>query len=161
MRERHGYLRPSCPSCNYVYFKEPKVGVGVLITRSSEQGMRELLLIKRAVPPEQGKWCLPAGFVDGYEDPEQTAIREVAEETGLHVTLGELISVSHNPDVAISGKGASIFILYHARNYSGQLAAADDALEAEFFSINRLPEMAFDSTAIAISYIQNNSNKLT
>ena len=59
MRQAFGRLRPVCPTCGRIHFIDPKVAVGVVIEREGK-----ILLIRRANPPEQGKWSFPAGFVD-------------------------------------------------------------------------------------------------
>ncbi len=55
----------------------------------------EMLLIKRAVEPHKGHWCPPGGFIEEGESPEEAAVREVKEETGLDVNvrakLGEVL----------------------------------------------------------------------
>ncbi len=135
--------RRVCPGCGYIHFTEPKVGVGVMVQDASGR----LLLVKRAVPPEKGKWALPAGYLDQGEDPAATAVREAWEETCLSVRVTGLIDVYHN---AASQGGASIFILYRAEWLSGQVAAADDASDAGFFDLNKLPDLAFCSTRSAV-----------
>lgn len=138
-----GKPRRACPACGYVHFVEPKVGVGVLIL--DEAG--KILLVQRAMPPEQGKWSLPAGYVDAGEDPAATAVREALEETHLRVETVGLVDVFHNPP---EQGGASIFILYRARLVGGDLHAGDDASQARFFASNELPELAFKSTVEAV-----------
>jgi ADP-ribose pyrophosphatase YjhB (NUDIX family) len=110
----------------------------------------KLLLVKRAMRPNQGKWSLPAGFLDYGEDPQATAAREVMEETGLRVAITGLVDVYYNADALARG-GASIFILYRAELLDGQLQAGDDAADAAFFGPDELPDLAFDSTSDAIS----------
>ncbi len=134
--------RRACPSCHYVHYTDPKVGVGALVTQA-----QKVLLVKRSVEPERGKWSIPAGFLDQGEDPRETAEREVYEETGLEVRALELIDVFTNP--AQQG-GASIFILYRATLLGGEMAAGDDAGDVGFFSVDDLPDLAFSSTQIAI-----------
>lgn len=109
-----------------------------------------ILLIKRSMRPNRGKWSLPAGYVDYGEDPKETAEREVLEETNLKVTITDLVGVYYNPDTSARG-GASIFILYRARLLGGQLQAGDDAEQAAFFGPDELPELAFNSTHDAIA----------
>lgn len=135
--------RRVCPACGYVYFTDPKVGVGVAVV---EEG--RLLLVRRAMNPERGKWSLPAGFLDQGENPRETAAREALEETGLVVEIDKLIDVFHN---APGRGGASIFILYRARLTGGQLQAGDDADAADFFALDQLPELAFASTHAAVA----------
>lgn len=135
--------RRVCPSCGYVYFTDPKVGVGVVVVENGA-----LLLVRRAMDPERGKWGLPAGFVDRGEDPQMTAARETREETGLLVAIGDVIDVFFNPP---SQGGANIFILYQARQVGGDLQAGDDADAAGFFALDQLPELAFASTRAAVA----------
>ena len=137
-------LRRACPDCHYIHFTDPKVGVGVLVLRQGE-----ILLVKRAMNPERGKWSIPAGFLDYGEDPVTTAEREVAEETGLTVSVEGVLDVYHNPR-ALEVGGASIFILYTADLLGGRLKAGDDASAAAFFGPHELPELAFASTRDAI-----------
>lgn len=141
--------RRACPACGYVHYTDPKVGVGVAVVE-----MGKLLLVRRRMNPERGKWSLPAGFVDQGEDPRATAAREVLEETGLNVVVGEVIDVFHNPP---GGGGASIFILYRGRRTGGALQAGDDADAADFFALDQLPELAFASTRAVINYLLNST----
>ena len=146
-----GRPRRVCPACGYVHFTDPKVGVGVLVVEAGR-----LLLVRRAIEPERGKWSLPAGFLDQGEDPRATAARETLEETGLVVVVGELVDVFYNPP---GRGGASIFLLYRAQLAGGPPAgqsarAGDDADAAGFFDLDALPELAFASTRAAIARLR-------
>ncbi|MEW5989639.1 MAG: NUDIX domain-containing protein [Chloroflexota bacterium] len=137
-------LRRVCPQCRFIHFTDPKVGVGVLV----QEGGR-ILLVRRTMNPEKGKWSLPAGFLDYGEDPKETAVREVLEETNLVVEITGLVDVYFNPPAA-GQSGASIFILYSGRLVGGELQAGDDADAAGFFGPADLPELAFASTHDAV-----------
>lgn len=139
--------RRACPHCDFIYFTDPKVGVGVLITRGNK-----LLLVRRTMNPERGKWSIPAGFLDRGEDPRQVAVREVFKETNLRVTTEELLDVYFNPPTGQGG--ASIFILYRGRLLGGDLQAGDDADAAGFFAPDDLPDLAFASTRDAIQRLR-------
>ena len=133
----YGEIRPVCPSCEWVYLPDPKVAAIVLV----EQG-GEVLLVQRDRTPELGKWSLPAGFVNAYEDPQDAAVRECLEETGLQVEILKLAAV-------LSGRehrnGADILMLYNAAVTGGELQAGDDAANAGFFSREALPPLAFNT----------------
>lgn len=127
---------PRCSACGRRHHLDPRVGVGALV----RDGQGRLLLVRRAVSPGKGLWALPAGYVDGDEDPRDAAAREVREETGLQVVCGDVV------DVYPGGGGASFFVAFEAELTGGHLVAADDALDAGFFALDELPELAFEST---------------
>ena len=102
-----------------------------------------VLMTLRRWEPRAGTWCLPAGFMESGETPEQTAIRELEEETGLVATLSGLFGVYAGFD---DPRVRSILILSTAERSSGTLAPGDDAIETEFFPLDALPEeIAFGS----------------
>lgn len=138
-----GKPRRICPECNYIYFTDPKVGVGVLLIEDGQA-----LLVRRAVEPQKGLWSIPAGYVDRGEDPQQAAVREVAEETGLEIAISDLLAVYYNPPGL---GGASIFIAYLGTRTGGTLQAGDDADAAEFFALDELPPLAFESNAAVLA----------
>ena len=131
---------PVCTGCGRTQHRDPKVGAGVVAR--DEAG--RLLLVQRGVQPGRGLWSLPAGYVDADEDPRDTAARETLEETGLVVEVGRVV------DVYPGGGGASFFLAFEAEVVGGALAAADDALDARFFGVDELPELAFESTRAAV-----------
>lgn len=137
--------RRRCIQCGFIHFTDPKVGVGILVVAEGQ-----ILLVRRTMQPEIGKWSIPAGYLDAGEEPEATAVREVWEETGLHVHIERLAGVYHN---AAEQGGASIFILYQGRQTGGKLKAGDDADAAAFFSLDALPDLAFTSTRAAIKML--------
>ena len=66
----------------------PKVGVGGLVVVEDR-----VLLIRRGKAPLLGRWSIPGGTVESGETLEQALIREMAEETGLDVVPGRLLTV--------------------------------------------------------------------
>ncbi|HEX8563338.1 MAG TPA: NUDIX hydrolase [Flavobacterium sp.] len=122
------------------------VTVDALIFRKLSTAV-EILLIQRKNDPFKGAWAIPGGFVDEHEDLEDAAKRELMEETGID--LDELQQVqafgkphrdprSHTVSVAFCGWAAPDTIA----------KAADDAADAKWFSIDELPELAFDHSEI-------------
>lgn len=133
-RQVDGQNRPTCDACGHVIYFDPKVAAAVFI----EQNDR-VLLVQRANDPGQGKWTLPAGFIDAGEDPASAAIREVEEETGLSIQIDRLIDVFPRRDDGM----ADIVIAYAGTVRSGQLHGGDDALDARWFTRDELPELIF------------------
>ena len=140
----HSGHHPVCTGCGRTHHRDPKVGVGVVAVQDGR-----LLLVRRGVEPGKGRWALPAGYVDADEDPRAAAAREAREETGLVVEVGRVVDVYAS---AVTGghRGASFFLAFEATVVGGELAAADDALDAGFFGPDELPELAFESTRDAV-----------
>jgi ADP-ribose pyrophosphatase YjhB (NUDIX family) len=136
--ERFGKVRPVCPQCGWIHFVDPKVAAAVLVTQDDR-----VLLVRRVNEPFRGLWTLPAGFVNGGEDPADAAARECLEETGLSVRVTrvyDIVSGREHP------RGADFVIVYQAELLGGELKAADDADAVEWFDRGDLPQLAFLAT---------------
>jgi len=110
----------------------------------------KLLLIKRGKEPFRGKWALPGGFVGIDEELEDAIARELAEETGL---VGVSLEQMHTfGGVGRDPRGRQITIVFMgiAKKRRTRIKAGDDAAEARWFDIERLPkDLAFDHTEVA------------
>ena len=107
-----------------------------------------LLLIARGIEPFKGQWAFPGGFVRMQETTETCARRELAEETGLdHVYLEQLYTFS---DIERDPRGRTVSVAYFAlvKSDERQPVAGDDAGKAQWFSLNEVPELAFDHDKI-------------
>src|SRR3546814_12306982 len=60
----------------------PRLSVLAVVTRATSRGS-EVLLVRRANPPQPGHWGFPGGKVDWGEGLCQAAIRELKEETAI------------------------------------------------------------------------------
>ena len=137
-RDEHGVMRPACPSCGYIWYRNPVPAAGVLLVED-----RRVLLVRRAWEPRAGSWCIPAGFMEAGEAPEQTAVRELREETGLLVQLTGLFGVYAGFD---DPRVRAVLILYVGSRTGGELRAGDDAVEVQWFPLDALPQdIAFAS----------------
>ncbi len=139
-RQVGGRVRKACPSCGWVHFRNPAVGVaGVVI----DDG--RLLLVKRGpTATRSGLWCIPCGYLDYGEEVRAGAAREVVEETGLVVDIGRVLWIAsnyHDPAKLTVG------IWFEATVVGGDLEAGDDAVEAGYFPLDDLPDLAFETDA--------------
>ena len=141
-----------CSRCGFVYYLDPKVAVGTIIT--DERG--HVVLVRRAIEPGYGKWVFPGGFIDRGETVEDAAIREAREECGLDVRLERLLNIYSYSGVAV------IIIAFTATIVGGCLGCDDEGLEAQFFPPEAIPweELAFRSTADALEEFLNVGREL-
>jgi 8-oxo-dGTP diphosphatase len=122
-------------------YKSPKLTADGLILKD-----KKVLLIKRKNYPFKGKWALPGGFVEYKEKTEDTAIREVFEETGLKTKINNLVGVYSDPNR--DPRGHTVSVIYLLEICGGKLKSSDDASDAKFFDLNQLPKLAFDHSKI-------------
>jgi 8-oxo-dGTP diphosphatase len=130
-REIDHYLRSVCTQCSKILYRNPVPATGCVVEKNGA-----VLLARRKFEPWKDCWYVPSGFVEYGDDVEETARREVLEETGLVVELGPLFGVySYFDDPRQDG----IIILYRATVVGGALEAGDDASEVGFFAADGLP----------------------
>ena len=112
---------------------------------------RQVLLVRRANPPDQGLWGFPGGRIERGETVFAAAERELAEETGLIATPIRLLDALDLLDHASDGELRHHFILLAVlcTPVSGVLRAADDALEARWFDADALRDDAGFSRNVA------------
>ncbi len=109
-----------------------------------------IVLIRRRHPPPG--WALPGGFIDAGEKAQDAAVREALEETGLQVTLTDLLGVYSDP--ARDPRRHTISTVYIGKA-EGTPCGADDAAEARLFSEGDLPSpLAFDHPRILADYFR-------
>ena len=150
-RFHHGRERLYCNACDVFHYRNPTVGVAVLILQEDR-----LLLVKRKGSYE-GEWCIPCGHVEWNEDIRVSAQREIEEETGLIVTVGPVFNVHSNfHDM----EKQTVGIWFWGKTIGGILQPGSDASEAGFFPLDALPEpMAFPTDMMICeelkSYLSN------
>lgn len=104
----------------------------------------EALLIQRKHDPFAGMWALPGGFVDMDETAEQAVVRELEEETGLRLEkLKQLFTFS---EIGRDPRGRTVSVTFFgmADLNNSRVSGSDDAIDAQWFPLNQLPELAFD-----------------
>lgn len=101
-----------------------------------------VLLVRRANPPDVGKWGFPGGKVDLGECLKDAAIRELFEETGVRATAQRVFTAVDAFDHDENGVVRHHYVLVAVLCtwVSGEPIAGDDALEARWFPLNALEE---------------------
>ncbi len=111
----------------------PKVGANAAIF--DEEG--KILLLRRA---DNGRWCLPCGWVDPDEAPAAAAVREVKEQTGLEVRVLQLVNVFARPSGAGFGPHSAVAISYLCEIIGGELHISSESLDARYWRIEEAPQ---------------------
>jgi 8-oxo-dGTP diphosphatase len=138
-----GHRRRSCPACGFIHYRNPAPAAGCIILLKGK-----LLLVRRKYEPYRGDWCLPAGFMEYGESPRACAQRELLEETGLKIKVGELIGVYSGTD---DPRTHAILIVFLGLPLNDEYQAGDDASDIKLFSWDKLPKkLAFKAHSRAI-----------
>lgn len=126
-----------------------KVAVDAIVFGYSKNEGVSVLLIKRKYDPFKDSWAIPGGFVLQNESLEEAVKRELWEETGIKVNYLEQLYSFGEPNRDPRQRIISIayFALVKSSQFQ-QLKASSDAEEAQWFSINKLPKLAFDHRQI-------------
>ncbi|MYC06354.1 MAG: NUDIX domain-containing protein [Chloroflexi bacterium] len=141
-----GRMRPQCDNCGNIIFLDPKVAAVAIVVDGDG-----LVMVKRGVEPEYGKWAFPSGYVDRGEVVEAAAVREVKEETGLDVALDRLIGV-----YSLDGYPV-VLVVYSAHIVGGAVAIGHDALDVRTFPLDDLPPLPFPNDYRMLRDWQGNS----
>ena len=149
--EHGGRVRKVCEPCGFVRYRNPTVGVAVVLMRDDQ------ILLGRCAEGSSygGKWCIPCGHVEWDEDIRVAGVREFEEETGLQVELGEVVAVHsnfHNPNQHTVG------VWFEAKEVGGKLEAGDDLGEVRYFGLKGTPpasEMAFPTDLLVLKKLKS------
>lgn len=128
--------------------KHPLLAVDAIILYQGK-----VLLVKRKFEPFAGLWALPGGFVNYNEKCEEAIKREVLEETGLLPEIVGVFGVYSDPQRDPRGHVVSIVFEGLLENFSEkEVKKGEEVLEVKLFSLEKLPELAFDHREILLDF---------
>lgn len=132
-REHEGMERYYCPECDEIRYRNSIPVAGVFVIKG-----KEVLLIKRGREPHKGTWSFPAGYLEYNEKPEEGAVRELEEETGLKANTDELDLVTtihlEHPDKYVVGNAYCV----EFGEVGGEPKASSDAEETRFWTVDEM-----------------------
>ncbi len=97
-----------------------------------------LLLVRRGRGPNAGRWAVPGGKIDYGETMREAVVREVREETGLEVEVGEVVWVGDAFGEGDPPAWHYTLVDFRCRVIGGELTAADDALEVAWVPLEEV-----------------------
>jgi len=123
-------------------------------------GVLQVLLIQRGIPPFEGRWALPGGFVLEHESVDEAARRELEEETGVRDVYLEQLYTFGEPNR--DPRGRVVTVAYYAllTTDAATPVAGTDAGAAQWMPARRHPPLAFDHDRILAYAIERLVNKL-
>lgn len=116
----------------------PKVGVGIIITRGDE-----VLLLRREGAHGSGTWSTPGGHLDHGETPEQCAVREAREETGVEVGAVKFRAITNDLFEAEGRHYVTIWMEAEYRSGEAAVRATRETSSVGWFHWDRLPTPLF------------------
>lgn len=132
-REHEQRERYYCSGCEEIRYRNSIPVAGVFAVKDDE-----VVMIKRGGQPHIGKWSYPAGYLEYDEKPEEGAVRELREETGLEADKKDLKLVTtihlEHPDKYVVGNAYAIDF----RKLEGALKAGSDAEDARFWTVKEM-----------------------
>lgn len=134
-------------------FKNISVTVDIVIFTIQGNELK-VLLVKRDVEPFKGKWAIPGGFVRVEESLEEAAKRELQEETGVKNVYLEQLYTFGKPKRDPRGRIITVSYMALINSEEIKLNATTDVSEAKWFSVNKLPLVAFDHKEILVYALQ-------
>ena len=132
-----------CGDCGHIYYANPKIVVGSVVTFEGR-----ILMCRRAIEPRRGFWTLPAGYLEEHETPEDGARREAREEAQCEIVLEALLAVYAIPRLS------QVQLMYRAHLKTATFAAGAESLDVALFSWDDIPwaEIAFPSVRWALNH---------
>ena len=117
-----------CENCEIVYYENPKMVVGCI-----PLWKEKILLCRRSIEPQYGKWTIPAGYLENGETVMEGAIRETFEEARAKVrnlkpyALYDLTFVNQ------------VYLIFRADLIDGNFGAGEESLEVKLFNEDEIP----------------------
>jgi 8-oxo-dGTP diphosphatase len=127
--------------------ERPIVAVGAVILDTDR-----VLLVQRGQEPLMGAWSLPGGGVELGETLDAALAREVLEETGLSVEVGQLVEVLDRVQFDPDGRVEYHYVIldYLCRPFAGSVAPGSDAQNVRWTPIDHLAALSVSNAAIAV-----------
>lgn len=116
----------------------PKVGVGVFVFRDGK-----FVMGQRRGSHGEGSWSIPGGHLEFGETPEQTAIREVKEETGMEIKNLRFGAVTNDIFESEGKHYITIWMMSDWQAGEPSIVEPDKYVKQQWIDFESLPEPLF------------------
>jgi ADP-ribose pyrophosphatase YjhB (NUDIX family) len=130
-----------CDACGFIQYENPQIVVGSVAAWGDR-----ILLCRRAIPPREGYWTLPAGYLELGESTEAGALREAWEEARAELEIDQLLAVYSITRIS------QVQLIYRARLKTPNVEPGPESLEVGLFRFDEIPtdRIAFPSVHWAL-----------
>jgi ADP-ribose pyrophosphatase YjhB (NUDIX family) len=129
-----GIERVCCPNCNWVHYPTNAIGVVVLIT--TDDGVVAILPHNA---PKESPAALPGGHAEYGETPEEAAVREAFEETGMNVEITQCLGWEFKKNINYPGPMLSFY--FEAKAISGVPKDSEEG-QVRIYQLENFPPIA-------------------
>lgn len=118
-----------CTACPFIHYENPAPGAGIILIEDGKA-----LIAYRAIDPHKGVVDIVGGFIQRNETPEQAALRELKEETGLDAEITAFLGAY--PDTYGPGGKPTLNFIYVGQRTGGTMRADDDVAELHWIPVS-------------------------
>lgn len=136
--------RAVCERCEFVHYQNPRIITCALATNDAG----EILLAKRDIEPRRHLWTLPGGFMELEESVEESAQREMEEETFCKVRMGRILAMISVPAIG------QVHLMFHATLIHYDPRPTAESQEVQCFSPEAIPweNLAFHTVKYTLTH---------
>lgn len=134
--------RVECAACGFVHYANSSPTASAFVVDDDGR----ILLARRAFEPDAGLWDVPGGFLEEGEDPVAGLRRELLEETGLEIEVGDFVGTFTDTYGDGADARSVLNLVWEASLGAGEPVPGDDVSELGWFAKDALPpdvELAF------------------
>jgi 8-oxo-dGTP diphosphatase len=128
-------------------YEKPAVTADIVIFTIQNRELK-VLLVKRDITPFKGSWAIPGGFVKINESLEEAAKRALQEKTGVKDVYLEQLYTFGEPKRDPRGRIITVSYMALINSENVNLSPTTDVSDAQWFSMKKLPQLAFDHKEI-------------
>ncbi|NVJ98390.1 MAG: NUDIX hydrolase [Alphaproteobacteria bacterium] len=139
-----------CRDCGFIAYENPRIIAGAVVEHEGK-----ILLCRRAIYPQKGKWTIPAGFMEIGETPAEGAAREAYEEATAQIEIRDLLAIYSVTHIS------QVHMMFRARLKSPEFSPGIESLEVALFDWDEIPrdDLAFPSVHWVLNHYREAEGK--